>query len=141
MFAIEFRGKLCEFGGFCELGASMKTAIKYVAVALVALSVSGGFDAGAEAALTKDQQTQLRGEIRDAIKEQIVALQERVDHINEDLADDPRRSVEQRLVRERKQLLAMIRQLESRRTRAKDWNGNQLIYWSKVFLPDDVSPA
>lgn len=115
----------------------MKSAIKVLAIMMIALSFSAGFDGAADA----QSKGNLRGLIRDAIKEQIVALEDRIGDINDDLAVGLPRANEMKLVRERRQLNSLIRQLDNRRQRARGWNSFQLAFFAKIFLPKDVSPS
>lgn len=119
----------------------MKSAIKILAVSMIAFGLYGGVDSVANAQ-SKPAIEQFRGEIRDAIRSQIVAAEAEIDAINERLQNnDLPRDQERALIRERRALASMNRQLESRRQRARNWNSFQLAYFGNIFLPKDVSPS
>ena len=119
----------------------MKSVFKTLAIATVALGVSGVVDTAAYA-LTNSEARQLKKDLRSAIGGLIVETELAMDEIDLILnTQDLPRDEERALLKERRILATEYRRLKTRRNRVNNWSDGQLNYWAAIYIPTTVSPS
>ncbi len=117
----------------------MKKHLKILAVAVIALSVSGVADTAAYA-FSKSEVRERKDVLRDALSNLIEATELQLDALDILLSNPTLSRAEERaLLNERRMLATSFRRMKTRRDRMKTWGRGQVNYWASFYFPVKVS--
>lgn len=116
--------------------------MKYIAVATIALGVSGATTPSAQAALTPAEISQLRVDLRKSLATARNIVERTINGLDRQLRAGGLTRAEERAIRtERRMLITEFRRLNTRWKRVNTWSDGQVTYYGNVYAAIVVSYA